>query len=429
MKALVYDVRPIGWGTCKWLKLFWPGCLFSGLNGLGLRELPPPALPADDWVRCRTILGGICGSDLSVLLQRQPPDSILQSFSTLPMVMGHESVSVVEQVGPAADRGWLGKRVCVEPTLACAARGIDPPCPSCRRGQFGVCESFSANGLGRSRLPPGTSIGYCGPVGGAWGECFVAHQSQLVEPPAGLNDRQAVLTDPLACSLHAALKIDLRDRGPQTRASAFGDSVGSVLVYGAGILGLGAVWALRAIGYAGSIDVIARHPHQHELARRRGATETLRLPENERDKFDLIAARTGGRVTRARLGNFMLTGGYDAVLECVGSRRTITEALKWTRAGGQVVLLATGHGRGADLTPVWFTELRIQGAYGRGEESFNGRRVPTYKLVHELMAATKLNADELLTHTFPLADYRAAFAAATGKGRSHCVKAAFEFKP
>jgi threonine dehydrogenase-like Zn-dependent dehydrogenase len=415
MRALVFDPSPAGWVACKLLRPLWPDCWSSRLGGLALRQLPPPELPAPDWVLCRTILGGLCGTDLSILRQRQRPDSILQGFSTLPAVLGHENVARVCQVGPGVDRAWLEKRVCVEPTLCCRARGIDPPCLPCREGRFGVCENFSADGLGSSRLPPGTSIGYCGRVGGAWGEFFAAHVSQLIEPPENFSDELAVLTDPVACSLHAVLRADL-------------SGAARVLVYGAGILGLGVVWALRAIGYAGAIDVIARHDHQEQLARSLGASDVLRLPAEKARRFQAVAARVGARVTAARFGNCMLSGGYDATFEAAGSPAGIEEAMKFTRAGGQVVLLATGDGRGSDLTPLWFTELNVIGAYGRAEETFAGQSLTTYRLAHQLMLQTNLRADGLLTHTFPIEHYRRAMLTACDKAASRSVRVAFDFR-
>ena len=421
MKAIVYGVNPLGWGTCKWLKFFWPGCLLTRLNGLALRETGPPDLPGTDWVLCRTVLGGVCGSDLAIIAQRQPPNSFLQSFTTLPAVMGHENVAVIEQIGSGVDASWLGKRVCVEPTLCCRARGIEPPCKPCRAGQFGACENFAADGAGSANLPtgqaglpPGTSLGYCGPVGGSWGEFFVAHISQLVEVPQQMSDAQAILTDPLACSLHAVLRADL-------------SGAERVMVYGAGILGLGVVWALRAVGFGGKIDVVARHRHQGRLAEAFGADEVLFLPSGKRERFKAVADRTGARLTRARFGNYMLSGGYDAVFECVGGERTIEEALKWTAARGQVILVGTGHGRGTDMTALWFRELTVIGAYGRSVEDFAGRRVQTYQLVHELMLAGGPDVSNLLTHTFPLADYKEALSVAMHKARHESVKVAFRF--
>lgn len=414
MKAIFYNVNPLGWGTCKWLKFFWPGCVLSRLNGLALRETDRPVLPADDWVLCRTVLGGICGSDLAVIAQRQPPNSFLQSFSTLPATMGHENVAVVEQVGSGVDSGWAGKRVCVEPTLCCRVRGIEPPCKPCRDGQFGACENFATDGEGLAKLPPGTSLGYCGPVGGSWGQYFLAHISQLVEVPQQIPDERAILTDPLACSLHAVLRADL-------------SKAERILVYGAGILGLGVVWALRLTGFDGGIDVIARHRHQGQLAKAFGADEVLYLPAGRRERFQAVAERTGATLTRARFGNYMLSGGYDAVFECVGSEETMEQALKWTAARGQVVLVGTGHGRGTDLTALWFRELTVIGAYGRSVEDFGGRKIQTYQLVHELMLAGKGDLSGLLTHTFPLADYKEALSVAMHKARHKSVKVAFRF--
>ncbi|HOF18172.1 MAG TPA: alcohol dehydrogenase catalytic domain-containing protein [Phycisphaerae bacterium] len=416
MQALTYQVNPVGWATCKWLRHFWPGCLRSRLNGLALRDLDPPALPGDDWVRVRTRLGGLCGSDLAIVAQKQPPDSILQAFSSMPFVLGHENVSVVEEVGPAVDAAWRGKRVCVEPTLNCAVRGIDPPCERCAAGEFGSCEKFGADGAqGRSHLPAGSCTGYNAVTGGSWGERFVAHVSQLVEVPASLSDELAALTDPVACSLHAALRADL-------------SSARQVLVYGAGVLGLGLIAALRAIGYAGRIDALDTAGYLAEVARKFGADEFLRLPAARGARFDAVAARTGGRVHRVRFGNRMLTGGYDVVFDCVGARRSINESLKWARARGQVVMVATSHGGRIDLTPLWFRELTWTGVSGRQVENFAGRRVQTYQLVHEMMTQGKLDVREMLTHTFRLGQYRQALETAMNKSAFRAIKVAFDFR-
>lgn len=417
MRALFYRVNPVGWATCRWLRYFWPGCVLTSLNGLSLRDVPPPGLPGDDWVRVRTLLAGICGTDVALLAQKQPPNSILQAFSSLPAGFGHENVAVVEEVGAGVDSSWLSRRVCVEPTLSCKVRGIDPPCDRCREGQFGACQSFAADGpgAGPSKLPPGTSIGYNARTGGAYGESFIAHISQLVAVPDSIPDELAVLTDPIACSLHAVLRADLA-------------AARQVLIYGAGALGLGAIASLRAVGFQGRIDAldVAAYLREHALAF--GADELIELPPDDRGRYNRIAQRTGATVQRARFGNYMLSGGYDVVFECTGGRRCFNEALRWTRSRGQVVMVGTGHGGRVDLTPIWFTELTVTGAYGRQIEDFRGRRVGTYPLVHELMLAGKLDLRRMLTHTFRLEDYRRAFAVAMSKTPHRAVKAAFDLR-
>lgn len=415
MKALQYNVSPVGWATCQWMKRIWPGCLLTKINGLTLCDVPPPELPARDWVRVRTLLGGICGTDTAILAQKPPANSLLQAYSSMPMILGHENVAVVDQVGPGVDGSWLGRRVIVEPTLACEARGTNPLCDRCAAGEFGACENFSGDMGGSTGLPAGTSIGYNRRTGGSWGEYFVAHRSQLVPVEDRLRDEEAVLVDPLACSLHGVLRADLSD-------------VRRVLVYGAGVLGLGVIAALRATGFRERIEVLDRVSYLAGLAESFGANEYFTLPSDPASRYGQIAGRTGGTVQRARFGNYMVSGGYDLVFDCVGTRQSVDECLKWTRARGQVVMLGTLQGRHADLTPLWFRELRLIGAYGRQREHYQGRRIGTYQIVQEMILSGALKAGLLLTHRFRLDDYRRALQTAMHKEKHQAIKVAFDFR-
>ena len=415
MKAIVYHAKPFGWLACKALGRLWPRCRTSRLAGLALRDIPQPPLPTDDWVRLRTRMGGICGTDLAILGQQQPPNAILQAFSSMPMLLGHENLAVVEEVGPDVDADWVGCRVCVEPTLCCRVRGIEPPCRQCRVGRFGTCENFDADGLGLATLPPGTSIGYNSRTGGSWGEYFVAHSSQLVAVPEELSDETAALTDPAACALHAVLRADLSDAR-------------QVAVIGAGVMGLATIACLRATGYTGRIEAIEPAGYLEQPARKLGADSFLSLPPDAPGRFEAVAKATGCRVICSRFGNRILSNGYDATFDCVGSPGSFNDSLKWTAGGGQVILVGTGHGGVIDLTGVWFKELKIFGAYGRAEENYTGRKVETYRLVHELMRAGKLNLAPLLTHTFALEDYRVALEVAMNKAAHEAIKVAIDFR-
>lgn len=415
MKAIFYDIKPLGWATCKWLRFFWPGCLLSKLNGFSLRKVRPPELPAKDWVRVRTLLGGICGSDAALVAQKQPHNSLLQAYTSMPMILGHENVAVVEHVGSAVDSSWLGRRVMVEPTLSCQPRGTKPMCDRCKVGQFGSCENFSAAYGGSAELPAGTSTGYNSRTGGSWGEFFVAHQSQLIPVREGISDAEAILVDPLACSLHAVLRADLR----QARR---------VLVYGAGMLGLGVVASLRAIGYQGRVETLGRHDYLRNIAEKLGSSEYFTLPRETSSRFEQIAGRTSARVQRARFGNYMLAGGYDLVFDCVGSQQSVMECMKWTRARGELIMLGTLQGKVEDFTPIWFRELTIIGAWGRQMELYQGREIGTYNLVQELLAAGKLKTKGLLTHRFRLENYQQALRVAMNKAANHSIKVVFDFR-
>ncbi len=414
MKAIVYQVTPLGWATCKLLGPVWPGLRLSRLAGLSLQEVPQPDLPTPEWVLLRTLMGGLCGTDLAILAQKQPPDSILQAFSSMPMILGHENVAVVQAVGAEVDEDWVGCRVCVEPTLNCRVRGIDPPCRACRM-EVGPCENLGAAGAGAADLPAGTSIGYNSRTGGSLGEFFVAHHSQLVAVPDELNDAQALLTDPVACALHAVLRADL-------------SGARQVAVVGAGVMGLSTIACLRATGYAGRIEAIEPARYLEPLARQLGADAFLSLPRRAGPRFAAVAQATGGSVARSRFGNRMLCGGYDVIFDCAGTAQSFNESLKWTGSAGQVVLVGTGHGGHVELTGLWFKELKVTGAFGRGLESYHGRRVETYRLVHELMRAGSLKVAGLLTHSFGIEDYRLALEVAMHKARHGAVKVALDFR-
>ncbi len=414
MRALTFNITPWIWLRAKAAAAIVGRRAFWGrAGGLRLRDVPPPPLPGDRWVRCRTRLGGICGSDLAMVRLAQPPDSLLQAFTSMPLIGGHENVAEVVETARTADRAWIGRRVCVEPTLACAARGIDPPCRRCAAGEFGTCENLAAAGQGAFGLPAGMSIGYNRATGGSWGETFVAHVSQLVEVPEALSDEQAVLTDPLACSAHAVLRADLA-------------GVGAVAILGGGALGLGVAAVLRAAGFDGRVDLFARHAFQRALAVRLGATEAL--DERGAADLDAVAARVGGRVLPVRFGRKTLVGGYDLVFDAVGSPAALNAAIELTRARGQVVLLGTSATATVDTTGLWFGELTLLGAYSRQSEHWQGGRIDTYALVHQWLTEGRLTADGLLTHTFALADYRRAFHTAATKADSGCIRAAFDLR-
>src|SRR5262245_24512081 len=128
MLALTYDVHPVRWTLCKTAGWFTQAAFWSRLSGLRLRSVTTPRLRSAGWVRLRPLLAGICGTDLATTFQRHHPASILQVFSSFPATLGHENVSIIEEIG-AEVSGWrVGDRVVVEPTLACSAREIDPLC-------------------------------------------------------------------------------------------------------------------------------------------------------------------------------------------------------------------------------------------------------------------------------------------------------------
>ncbi len=409
MKALLLDIKPARWLACKALGLLAPSVFWSRISNLQYREVSEPELPGPDWVRLRTVLGGICGTDLASITQRVHPASILRALSSFPAVLGHENVAVIETVGEAVQNWRTGDRVVVEPALSCVPRGL-PPCGPCREGRFSLCERFA----GDDRIPPGVMIGGNRLTSGSWASKFVAHQSQLHAVPAEVTDEQAVLVDPLASSMHGLLR-----RPPQDGER--------VLVLGGGIIGLGVVLTLRALGYGNEVVSLVRHEHQARRARDAGADSTVLVPRGTSNavRFDRVAAALRAERVTGSYGNQNMTGGAEVVYDCVGTTSSFTDAMKFCQRRGAVVLIGTSHFGLLDLTSLWFSELHVVGANGRQMEHRDGGRMHTYDWVLELIRGGKLKVDGLLTHVYPLAEYRQALTALQRRGSSDVMKVAF----
>jgi threonine dehydrogenase-like Zn-dependent dehydrogenase len=145
------------------------------------------------------------------------------------------------------------------------------------------------------------------------------------------------------------------------------------------------------------------------------------------DGYAQVARLTGARVYQARGGNRMLLGGMDVVYDVVGAPTTLHNALRWTRAKGTVVLVGVNlHRMTLDLTPVWYQEVDLLGVVGHDVVTWQGESLSTFELAMRCMGDGKLNTRGLLSHRFPLEEYRHAFAVAVDKDRYRSVKVALE---
>ncbi len=403
MRALQFDDSIPRYVLAKALGRFFPGVYWSGLGCLRYREVAEPALPGPDWARVRTRYGGICGSDLHAITLHDSPST--SAYTSFPFTLGHENVGTIAELGPAVQGFATGERVVVDPPLGCVARGFADLCAPCARGDYGVCERRA-----EGAIAAGTMIGYCASTGGSWSPAFIAHSSQLIRIPQNVSDEEAALTDPFATAIHAVLRCPPPEKG-------------TILVLGAGVIGLCVIAALRALGFSNRILAVARHSFQIALARRYGADETVR-PGDEVALADALHAR----LHRPVLGKPLVSGGAEVVYECVGSDASLDTAIRFTREGGAMVLVGlAATPKGIDWTSIWIKEIAVYGSYTYGCETWQGRRVRTFQLALDLMAEKKVDLTSLLTHRFTLSEYRKALAAVTQKSRNRLVKAVFAF--
>src|SRR5205814_8586544 len=162
---------------------------------------------------------------------------------------------------------------------------------------------------------------YCGQTGGAWGRMLVAHRSPLHPLPDGMSDRAAVLIEPFACAIHAALRGRIQPDD-------------DVVIVGAGTVGILTLIAIRLFTSPAHVTVAAKHEKQRAAARLAGADEVVR-PEHSVKAVRRQASAV--KLTPERGQDFLL-GGADVAIECVGSRSGLDQALRSVRAGGRVVV-------------------------------------------------------------------------------------------
>ncbi|MBV1689581.1 alcohol dehydrogenase catalytic domain-containing protein [Novosphingobium sp. G106] len=247
-------------------------------NGAGkpitIEDIADDPLPAGS-VRIEVKRCGICGSDVS-LTSGSPFDYAVGSR------MGHESAGTVIELGHGVTSLKVGDNVAVMP------RGFCGDCPPCRAGRPLFCE-----------VGPQQS--------GGFGERMVITERSGFRFPASVSMAEGALVEPIACG-RRAMRMARLEQGA------------SVLVIGAGSIGIAAVYWARAMG-AGRIVVATRTPARHAIALAMGADEAVSLGD---DPTALDRA---------------MPAPPDIVVEGIGKPGALGEAVSRLRTGGTIVSL------------------------------------------------------------------------------------------
>ncbi|GAA0966202.1 zinc-dependent alcohol dehydrogenase [Frigoribacterium faeni] len=304
----------------------------------------PQAGPGEVTVRSTVV--GICGSDMHAAHGRHP-------FMSLPFWPGHEVVGAVSAVGDGVDPSLVGRRVVIEPNLACGH------CDQCRAGRYNICATLDVFG--------------CQTPGGMTDEFAIA-ADRVIALPDDLDDDWAALVEPFSTPVHAVRRA--------------GDLSGKrVVVIGAGPIGLFA--AIAALDAGASRVVVA-----DLLESKRARAERL----GAHGSFDSSAPDAADRARE------LLGGPAHVVVDCVSRESTVALAIAALDKGGMLMTVGVPAGRTlVDLDLVQDRELTLVGNLMYVRED----------VLHaiELLRRKPFALDEIVTGTFDLDEADRAFAA------------------
>lgn len=275
--------------------------------------------------RVRVRKAGICGTDLAIASGAYPVP--------LPLVLGHEWIGEVVELGPGADATLLDERVVGEINNTCALIGAEPVCEACARGIPSHCLRRTVTGI----------VGH----DGAFQEELVVPAGVLRRVPTRIADDEAVWVEPLAAALQT-FEITPIPRG------------GLVVVLGAGRLGVLIALVAKALG--ASVIAVTRTGTRDDLLRSLGI-ESFTFDAGQRPAAPgpLDPARTP--LLEHVLGRTKGLGA-EIVVDATGKPESVALALDLVRPRGVVALKSTS-GRPIDgfaLTRFVVNEVQLHGS-------------------------------------------------------------------
>jgi len=404
MKALQFNVNVPKFLIIQALRPISGSFCYRGpFSTAKLVDMPEPKLPSPEWVKLKTRLCGVCGSDINLLFLKDSPTA--SPFTSFPCVPGHEICGEIVETGREVENCKTGDLVAIVPSLNCYTRAIKPVCRSCAAGLTANCENFA-----EGAFSPGMFIGICKDINGGFAEYVVAHKSQVYLVPAGVSPESAALVEPLAVGLQAVLDNRPKDSD-------------KVLVIGGGVIGAMVVKSMRALDSSCDITVVEPSLFAAEYVQKCGANRTIKG-----GIIDAAVEIARGRAYKPLLGERVLMGGFDKVYDTVGHADTLNMALRVTATNGTLSVIGIGKEVKLDLTTLWLKLQTVKGCYGYRYNNINGGRKHAYEMALDLISSKKIQVDDMLTHKFPLEQYREMIEINVKKGANRAMKTAISFE-
>jgi threonine 3-dehydrogenase len=316
--------------------------------GLWIEDVPEPQVGIND-VKIRVLAAGICGTDLHIYSW----DEWSQKTIPVPLVIGHEFVGEIVEVGSNVTDFSPGDRVSGEGHVVCGR------CRNCLAGRRHLCAHTQGVGVNRA---------------GAFAEYIVLPMTNIWRHAPGIPLDVAAIFDPFGNAVHTALAFPVLGE--------------DVLVTGAGPIGIMAAAVARHAG-ARHVVITDLNPYRRELAvKAAGVTRAIDPRE------------TTLKQVQAELG---MQEGFDVGLEMSGNAKAFADMLLNLSHGAKVAML--GIPSPSDMSIDWhkviFNQLTLRGIYGR--EMYE----TWYKMT--VMLQSGLDISKVITHRFSWKDFKEGF--------------------
>ncbi len=315
-------------------------------SGLQLMDAPEPTIGMNDLL-IRVLRTGICGTDLHIY----DWNAWAQSTIPTPLVIGHEFVGEVVEVGSNVNDFHPGDIVSGEGHLVCGR------CRNCMAGRRHACAHTRGIGVNRD---------------GAFAEYIALPMTNVWRHFPGIDLDVAAIFDPFGNAVHTALAFPVLGE--------------DVLITGAGPIG---VMAGAVVRHAGARHVVITDVNEYRLAlaRRMQVTQAVDI------------RTTNLRDVQMELG---IHEGFDVGLEMSGNPAALRDMLANMSHGGRIALLGLPSEEFAiDWTTVIFNMLTLKGIYGR-------EMYETWYMMSVLLQSG-LDISPVITHRFPYQDFEEAF--------------------
>ncbi len=314
--------------------------------GIQMEDVPFPKL-GDNEVLIKTLKTSICGTDIHIYKW----DAWAQKRVPVPMVIGHEFMGEIAEVGKNVKHLTVGQRVSGEGHITCDT------CVNCLMGKKHLC--IHVKGLG-----------YDCP--GCFAEYFSFPAQNVFVLPPTIKDDLAAIFDPFGNATHTVLSFDL---------------VGEdVLITGAGPIG---IMGAAIAKHAGARNIVITDVNEYrlDLAKKLGATQCVNVAKQS---------------LKDVVNDLGLHDGFTVGFEMSGHPQGLSNLMENMIHGGKLALLGIlPPGTSIDWDLVIFRMLLIKGIYGR--EIFS----TWYKMTR--MLESGLNIDSIITHQFKIDDFQKGF--------------------